>query len=137
MSALYYLYQEDNGRNVRIEEGMDITLGRAFDNTILIDDTSVSRHHAAIRWKKGMLYITDLNSTNGTMVNGEKVEQGLFYELNYADQVTIGNVAFKVLDEQSVITKNFSANRMPAKTMVFDVKSMKKRTLNQDDFNKE
>ena len=134
MSALYYLYQEDNGRNVRVEEGKDITIGRAFDNTILIDDASVSRHHAAIRWKKGLLYVTDLNSTNGTTVNGEKVQEGFFYELNYTDQVKIGNVAFKVLDEQSVITKNFSAHRMPAKTMVID---MKKRTLNKDDFDKE
>lgn len=137
MGALFYLYQENNGRNVRIEEGKDFTVGRAFDNSILVDDASVSRHHAALRWKKNLLYITDLNSTNGTSVNAEKLEPGNFYELNFFDIVKIGNIGFKVLDEQSVITKNFSANKVPAKTMVIDINQMKKRTLNKDDFDKE
>lgn len=117
---VYYLYEEDNGKNVRIEEGQEITIGRAFDNKVVVDDGSISRHHAVLRWKKGALYVTDLESTNGTTVNGEKVSGDFYYELNYSDEVKIGNIAFKILDEEAVIGKNFSSSKMPAKTVVIN-----------------
>ncbi|NUM79839.1 FHA domain-containing protein [bacterium] len=135
MKAIYYLYQESNGKNIRIEEGQEVTIGRAFDNTVSVDDASVSRHHAAIRWKKGMMYLTDMNSTNGTWVNGEKLTDNYFYELNYLDEVKIGNIGFKILDEESVISKNFNAARMPGKTMVIDAEKIK-RSFNKNDFEK-
>ncbi|KAB2878266.1 FHA domain-containing protein [bacterium] len=133
MKRVYYLYQQVNGRNFRIEEGQEISFGRAFDNTIHVDDASVSRHHAVIKWKKSTMYITDLQSTNGTNVNGEKVQDNFYYELNYTDEVKIGNVAFKVLDEESVIEKNFENNLMPAKTIALDPEKPK-RTLDKNDF---
>ncbi|MBL7958680.1 FHA domain-containing protein [bacterium] len=133
MKRVYYLYQQVNGRNFRIEEGQEISFGRAFDNTIHVDDVSVSRHHAVIKWKKSTMYITDLQSTNGTHVNGEKVQDNFYYELNYTDEVKIGNVAFKVLDEESVIGKNFENNLMPAKTLALDPEKAK-RTLDKNDF---
>ena len=133
MKGLYYVYQQANGRSYRIEEGQEITFGRAFDNIVHIDDASVSRHHAVIKWKKGLMYITDLKSTNGTFVNSEKVEDSFFYELNYLDEVKIGNITFKVLDEESVIGKNFENNSMPAKTVVLNA-DRTKRTLDKNDF---
>ena len=133
MKGLYYVYQQTNGRSYRIEEGQEITFGRAFDNIVHIDDASVSRHHAVIKWKKGLMYITDLKSTNGTFVNSEKVEDGFFYELNYLDEVKIGNITFKVLDEESAIGKNFENNSMPAKTVVLNA-DRTKRTLDKNDF---
>lgn len=133
MKSVYYVYQQVNGRNYRIEEGQEITFGRAFDNTVHIDDVSVSRHHAVIKWKKGLMYITDLKSTNGTFVNSEKVEDNFFYELNYMDEVKIGNVTFKVLDEESVIGKNFESQNVPAKTVVINA-DKNKQPLDKNDF---
>lgn len=133
MKSVYYVYQQVNGRNYRIEEGQEITFGRAFDNTVHIDDVSVSRHHAVIKWKKGLMYITDLKSTNGTFVNSEKVEDNFFYELNYMDEVKIGNVTFKVLDEESVIGKNFEGQNVPAKTVVINA-DKNKQPLDKNDF---
>lgn len=133
MKGLYYVYQQANGRSYRIEEGQEITFGRAFDNIVHIDDASVSRHHAVIKWKKGLMYITDLKSTNGTFVNSEKVEDSFFYELNYLDEVKIGNITFKVLDEESAIGKNFENNSMHAKTVVLN-SDRTKRTLDKNDF---
>ena len=133
MKGLYYVYQQANGRSYRIEEGQEITFGRAFDNIVHIDDASVSRHHAVIKWKKGLMYITDLKSTNGTFVNSEKVEDGFFYELNYLDEVKIGNITFKVLDEESAIGKSFENNSMPAKTVVLNADKTK-RKLDKNDF---
>lgn len=133
MKNVYYVYQQANGRNYRIEEGQEITFGRAFDNIVHIDDASVSRHHAVIKWKKGMMYITDLKSTNGTFVNNEKVEDNFFYELNYMDEVKIGNITFKVLDEESVIGKNFENQNRPAKTVVLSADKTK-QPLDKNDF---
>lgn len=133
MKRVYYLCQQANGRNFRVEEGQEVSFGRAFDNTIHIDDGSISRHHAAIKWKKSMMYITDLQSTNGTMVNGERVQDDFYYELNYMDEVTIGNIAFKVFDEDSVIGKNFENKNMPEKTIVIGPEKIS-RTLDKNDF---
>lgn len=117
MKHIYYLVQE-GGKPVRAEEGQEITIGRAFDNTIYLDDASVSRHHAVIKWKKGMMYLTDLGSTNGTCINGEKISSGYYYELNFSDEIRIGNVALKVADEAAVISNNFSGSGAPAQTVV-------------------
>jgi hypothetical protein len=47
-----------------------VTVGRLPDNDISIPDTQVSRHHASIAWEDGQFLIRDLNSANGTSVNG-------------------------------------------------------------------
>ncbi len=49
------------------------TLGRKPDNDIVLDNAAVSGHHAKIYESGGAWFIEDLNSTNGTFVNGKKV----------------------------------------------------------------
>ncbi len=136
MGRIYYLHRHDTGRNFRIEEGQVVTLGRAFDNSVLVDDASVSRHHAAIRWKDGGIFVIDLNSTNGTFVNGEKLEENYFYRLDYADEVKIGNIAFKIIDEKSAQDKNFLVSPVSPPTMVIDTKADIKKGIRKDDFDK-
>ncbi|MCK6542599.1 FHA domain-containing protein [bacterium] len=133
MKSIYYLHQIKTGKNFRVEENQEVTIGRAFDNTLMIDDNSVSRYHAQIKWKKNLMYITDLQSTNGTSVNGEKVEHGYFTELNFSDLVKIGNLELKILDEESVIGKNFTPDQAPAKTIVIN-QAMLKKAVDPDDF---
>ena len=54
------------------------TVGRVEDNTFAITDPSVSSHHCEILLKGTDVMVRDLNSTNGTFINGEKVtEAGL------------------------------------------------------------
>jgi pSer/pThr/pTyr-binding forkhead associated (FHA) protein len=50
-------------------------LGRAFDNDIVINDSSVSRHHASIESVNGRFELRDLQSQNGTYVSHERVTQ--------------------------------------------------------------
>jgi hypothetical protein len=52
-----------------------LTLGRARECDIVVDDPSVSRRHAELRRGPGGFTIVDLASTNGTQVNGKKIEQ--------------------------------------------------------------
>lgn len=66
-----------------------ITVGRAPDNNIVVNDVLASRHHAILLPSPGGLEIQDLHTINGTFVNGVQVEQSTLRE---GDTVTIGNV---------------------------------------------
>ncbi len=50
-----------------------IVLGRSSEADILVDDTGVSRRHLEIRAQDGRIYAVDLGSTNGSYVNGQRV----------------------------------------------------------------
>jgi pSer/pThr/pTyr-binding forkhead associated (FHA) protein len=64
------------------------TVGRDESAEILLDDVSVSRHHAIFtRTASGRITLRDLNSLNGTYVNGARVEETV---LRSADEVQIG-----------------------------------------------
>lgn len=51
------------------------TVGRVEDNTFQIPDSSVSSHHAEILLKGNDVVIKDLNSTNGTFINGQQITE--------------------------------------------------------------
>lgn len=53
--------------------GAYATIGRAPDNDVVLDDPSVSGHHARLAWSDGKLLVEDLSSANGTFVDGERV----------------------------------------------------------------
>ena len=72
------------------ETARTIIVGRNSDNDISIDDSQASRHHCQIsRLENGVIYITDLQSTNGTYVNGQRIVGQIL--LHKGDKVTIGN----------------------------------------------
>lgn len=64
--------------------------GRAADNTIRIDDPTVSQHHARIAFQSGQWILEDLGSRNGTRVNGIAVEGPLV--ITYGDDLQFGEV---------------------------------------------
>lgn len=64
------------GSSVPLAEA-DITLGRAASNTVVLDDEFVSSHHARVYrdTRSGQWAIEDLNSTNGTVVNQQRISR--------------------------------------------------------------
>ena len=64
-----------------------LTIGRRADNDIVIDHMGVSGTHAQVSLDGPSVVLTDLKSTNGTFVNGSRVEQA---ELRPNDWITIG-----------------------------------------------
>ncbi len=56
-------------------DGRPVTIGRAPDNRLRIDDPRVSRHHARIVLRDGSYVLVDLGSTNGTWVEGLRVSE--------------------------------------------------------------
>lgn len=63
------------------------TIGRAEDCDIVLTDREVSRRHAQIRGESGSYVLVDLGSTNGTMVNGVRVERAI--PLRSGDEIRI------------------------------------------------
>jgi pSer/pThr/pTyr-binding forkhead associated (FHA) protein len=51
--------------------GVGLTIGRSPDNVLIIDNPAVSGHHARVFSESGAVILEDLNSTNGTFVNGQ------------------------------------------------------------------
>jgi pSer/pThr/pTyr-binding forkhead associated (FHA) protein len=79
-------------REVRIE-GQPLTLGRAPDNGLVIADARVSRHHGRFQTRNGTLVYTDLASTNGTRVNGIRVDEIV---LGAGDRLQVGSAVVVV-----------------------------------------
>jgi putative peptide zinc metalloprotease protein len=71
-----------------------LSIGRATDNTIQLDDRSVSRHHARVAITKGGAFVEDAGSTHGTFLDGRPV--GGRTRLRDGARVHVGNVEFRV-----------------------------------------
>jgi pSer/pThr/pTyr-binding forkhead associated (FHA) protein len=69
-------------------EGAVVQIGRAPSCEIVLDDRNVSRRHAEIRRRGPVVVLIDLDSTNGTIVNGRRVRE---HPLADGDRITLGN----------------------------------------------
>jgi pSer/pThr/pTyr-binding forkhead associated (FHA) protein len=74
------------------------TIGRLPDNDIRIDNPAVSGHHALIINILNDSFLEDLNSTNGTYVNGKIIKK---HALQHGDVVTVGHHALRFVDGES------------------------------------
>lgn len=65
------------------------TIGRANENDIVLSDPNISRQHAELERKSGNFLIRDLSSTNGTLVNGQRIQTTW---LSDGDTITLGGI---------------------------------------------
>ena len=70
------------------------TLGRDVNNAIVIDDPFASTEHAVLTFRGRSWYVEDLESTNGTFVNGRAVAG--VSPLGFGDEVSIGQVRLRL-----------------------------------------
>jgi hypothetical protein len=83
-----------DGRERTIEvDGTPLTIGRAADNAVVIADGRVSRHHGRLQARRGALVYTDLGSTNGSRVNGVRVDEIV---LGQGDRLEVGDTILVV-----------------------------------------
>jgi len=73
------------------------TLGRLPDNDVRVDNAAVSGHHALIINILNDSFLEDLNSTNGTYVNGKLIKK---HALQHGDVITIGHHHLRFVDSQ-------------------------------------
>ncbi len=74
-----------------------ILIGRDAASTIVIEDGRVSRSHCSIQMQKGVCWIRDLGSSNGTWVNGEQVTEA---RLQAGDEISVGSRLFTCAAEK-------------------------------------
>ena len=82
------------GREYPLAPGQ-VAVGRGADNIVVIDDPSISRHHAVLVVQGAEVAVEDLQSSNGTFVNGKRVAR---HVLQPGDDVRFGNIAFSFID---------------------------------------
>lgn len=81
------------GREHPIRPGVNI-VGREGD--VMLPDPKVSRKHAQIVSEDGAMFVEDLGSTNGTLVNGNRVDPGTKQPFGQGDSVSFGGVELKL-----------------------------------------
>jgi transcriptional regulator of acetoin/glycerol metabolism len=98
-AALVLLYAEEfralPGAWALPERGA-VVLGRDPESEIPLDVAAVSRRHASVRVERGKATLTDLGSTNGTFVEGQRVQE---MELEAGMEIRIGDAFFKYVEE--------------------------------------
>jgi hypothetical protein len=77
-----------------------ITIGRMRGNTIVIEDSSISLVHAKITRRDGQFHLKDLNSTNGTMLNGQPITEARLQNL---DKMRFAEVSAQFQAEEPVV----------------------------------
>lgn len=101
----------DKGRVFR-DMTIPVTIGREEGNLLRLNDERVSRFHAKVQQEDGDVIITDLESTNGTRVNGSPVQ---IRRLRPGDQINIGRsmLLFGTLEEIATRKSNGTATGQP------------------------
>jgi pSer/pThr/pTyr-binding forkhead associated (FHA) protein len=76
-----------------ISEGQCLVIGRGKEADVVIPNTAVSRRHSSLELKDGQYYLADLQSMNGTRVNGRKVRSAI--PIEKSDNLHIGKFTLK------------------------------------------
>ncbi len=95
--ALIVVQGENIGRVIRLKDGKNV-IGRHPDSDIQMQQRAVSSAHAEIRVAEGSVILEDLKSTNGTVLNSDKVSRPAV--LQAGDLIKIGSFVFKFVDNQ-------------------------------------
>ena len=81
-------------------------IGRGATKQVRLNEPSVSRNHAKVYWENGQYYVEDLQSRNGTWINGNAIEGGVRVQVREGVPVAFGNVLVS-------FGKKCAPNRLP------------------------
>ncbi len=93
-----------SGGDGRLRPGMilplqpETSVGSQAGNDLILRDRYVSGHHARLRWDGVSWWLEDLNSTNGTYINHQRVAPGVPAGLASGAVLEIGDLAFEMLE---------------------------------------
>jgi pSer/pThr/pTyr-binding forkhead associated (FHA) protein len=92
--ALKFISGKYQGGEFPLNDGQDVVVGRSSELDMVLVEEMVSRKHAVFRLENGVLSVQDLGSTNGTFVNGERIEKAVLRE---GDRVLVGTSILRVI----------------------------------------
>lgn len=91
-----------SGEKYRFElkvNGQPVCIGRSSGNRIRIDDSSISRVHCSFALhSNGQVVLADLNSSNGTIVNGQHLKSNEARSMKQGDVVQVGDVVVNIVE---------------------------------------
>jgi len=96
------------------------TVGRLDDNTFQIAEPSVSSHHCEVIQRGNDIVVKDLNSTNGTFINGEKVAESA---LKPGQILRLGKVEIRLETGAATTAATVAAKKPLEKTMVIGIQA--------------
>ena len=102
-----------------------LTVGRADDNDIKVDNMAVSGHHAKFVRENGDFVMIDLSSLNGTFINGQKISKWI---LKNNDLITIGKHTLVFQDEREEKKPTLTSTsemKAPQGTVMLDARTQK------------
>lgn len=89
-------YTDANGNPASVEVGkVPLTIGRGKDADIILVDSRASRHHCRLYYEDGIYYVEDLNSKNGTGVNGHAITKAV---VKSGDTLKVGSTSITLQD---------------------------------------
>ncbi len=103
-AAIAHLRVIRPGSDLRLQPGAvlplqpDTRLGSHADNTLPLNDRFISAHHARLRWDGVAWWVEDLNSTNGTFVNHQRLQPGTVEPIAAGAMLEVGDIAFELLE---------------------------------------
>ena len=97
MAKLKIIWPDNREQEFEIKKDT-IVIGRTGDNDLKLSDTGISRRQCKIEGSPGNFSIVDLDSKNGTMVNGSTISTS---QLKHNDTIAIGRISLIFLDEES------------------------------------
>jgi hypothetical protein len=116
-----HLIMQD-GRSFALRPGVNF-LGRSQENTITIDNLSLSRKHAQLHWDPaGALYVMDVESVNGTWINERRIPAGQWFPLPPNAHIRFGT---------EVICRVASTSSAAPETMLVDPPPLRAEPLSQ------
>jgi len=105
--AAISLHMVDSGQVLQLTGQSEFTMGRVSEGQPILPDVDlskyeaysqgVSRLHAALKIANSRVVITDLGSSNGTRVNGQKIVPHVDYPLNHGDMIALGKFMIQIL----------------------------------------
>ncbi len=107
MAKLVILSQGMTGRSHELT-AEKTTIGRLEDNTFTIGDPSVSSHHCEVLLRGDTVIVRDLNSTNGTYINGERITEA---PLKPGQILRLGQVELRLETEETAAATAAAAQR--------------------------
>jgi pSer/pThr/pTyr-binding forkhead associated (FHA) protein len=92
------LVSKDGAYSFDIHAGTNTVGRRETDNDIVIPDPYCSGRHADLAFAEGKFTLTDVGSTNGTFVNGVKLDANAPRDLVEGDEITLGRTVFAITE---------------------------------------
>ena len=100
--------------NTRDFDQDEITIGRIQGNDVVLPKSNISKRHARIINNNGQFVVIDSKSTNGTYINGKRIDAP--YDLKGGDKIFVGDFTLEVAGDAASQAEERSAKRKPCLT---------------------